>query len=579
MTEGTAARHDHAPPTTGARRVVDIHAHWYPADWLKLFERDGPAEGAKLERNTSGYTIRTERIVNAFDEQFVDLGLRLDGMDRQRVDVQALSLTAPMVYWASPGFGLALAQAYNDAAAAAHASHPDRLVGLAMLPMQAPELALKELERAAGLPGMRGMYLATHVNNIDLDDRRFWDVYAKAEELGWTIFLHPIDTIGRERTTRFHLKNLLGNPYDTGVAAASLIFGGVLDAFPKLEINLPHAGGTFPWLIGRLDHGTKVRPELKHMKQLPSAYLRRFTYDTIGHNDEINANLIRLVGADRVVLGSDYCFDMGLADPLGDVERLDALTAAERDLIVGQSALRLLRLGERAAIVFPFHTRLRLQARGPDAAQSAIFVAIGCVATDSNSADNVSSLVVNEHPACHRDQAALAHRGQSAIEGRGLLRPLRHLPSRESHAQCAPRLSTRNIDAKNPRAVLALQRYVVASRVEHDHRQRRAAQFGRLAKGAVNHSKGKFQVQSCHLNPRVLQRVQAQSSAFRFCTFPSAVNHPLRRSAALTSQIAHPRTIINISQRMELATNAASSVGQGNWLKRSARPVIQCHAV
>ena len=97
MTEGTAARHDHAPPTRVARRVVDIHAHWYPADWLKLFERDGPAEGAKLERKAGGYTIRTERIVNAFDEQFVDLGLRLDGMDRQRVDVQALSLTAPMV--------------------------------------------------------------------------------------------------------------------------------------------------------------------------------------------------------------------------------------------------------------------------------------------------------------------------------------------------------------------------------------------------------------------------------------------------------------------------------------------------
>jgi aminocarboxymuconate-semialdehyde decarboxylase len=342
MTEGTAERHDHPPRRT--RRVVDIHAHWYPADWLKLFERDGPAEGAKLERTARGYTIRTERIVNAFDEQFVDLGLRLEGMDRQRVDVQALSLTAPMVYWASPGFGLALSQAYNDAAAAAYASHPDRLVGLAMLPMQTPELALKELERAAKLPGMRGMYLATHVNNTDLDDRRFWDVYAKAEELGWTIFLHPIDTIGRERTTRYYLKNLLGNPYDTGVAAASLIFGGVLDAFPKLEINLPHAGGTFPWLIGRLDHGTKVRPELKHMKQLPSAYLRRFTYDTIGHNDEINSNLIRLVGADRVVLGSDYCFDMGLTDPLGDVERLDALTAAERDLIVGQTAVRLLRL-------------------------------------------------------------------------------------------------------------------------------------------------------------------------------------------------------------------------------------------
>lgn len=344
MTEGTADHLDRTPPPRASCRAVDTHAHWYPADWLKLFERDGPGEGARLERTDKGYTIRTERIVNAFDEQFVDLPLRIEGMNRQRVDVHALSLTAPMVYWASAGFGLALAQAFNDAAAAAHAKYCQRIVGLAMLPMQAPELALKEFERAAKLPGMRGLYLATHVNGIELDDKRFWDVYAKAEELDWPIFLHPIDTIGRERTTRYYLRNLLGNPYDTGVAAASLVFGGVLDAFPKLEVNLPHAGGTFPWLIGRLDHGTKVRPELRHMKKPPSAYLRRFTYDTIGHNDQINLNLIRMVGADRVVLGSDYCFDMGLTDPLGDIERLNALTAAERDLIIGRTAVKLLRL-------------------------------------------------------------------------------------------------------------------------------------------------------------------------------------------------------------------------------------------
>jgi aminocarboxymuconate-semialdehyde decarboxylase len=344
MIAGSAQPHSHPPRMALSRRVIDTHAHWYPAEWLELFERDGAAEGATLERTAKGYTIRTQRVVNAFDDEFVHLELRLAGMERQRVDVQALSLTAPMVYWASPGFGLALSQAYNDAASAAHRQHPDRFVGLAMLPMQAPELALKELERAARLPGMRGMYLATHVNGTNLDDRRFWDIYAKAEALGWPIFLHPIDTIGRERTTSYYLRNLLGNPYDTGVAAASLIFGGVLDAFPKLEVNLPHAGGTFPWLIGRLDHGTKVRPELRHMKAPPSAYLTRFTYDTIGHNPDINLGLIRMVGADRVILGSDYCFDMGLTDPLGDIERLEALTAAERELIVGQTAARLLRL-------------------------------------------------------------------------------------------------------------------------------------------------------------------------------------------------------------------------------------------
>ena len=344
MTDGAADAHTHSPRATHTCRVVDTHAHWYPEEWLRLFERDGAAEGAKLERTAKGYRIHTARIVNAFDDEFVHLELRLAGMDRQGVDVHALSLTAPMVYWASPGLGLALAQAYNDAVSAAHRQHPRRFVGLAMVPMQAPELALKELERAAGLAGMRGLYLATHVNGTNLDDRRFWDIYAKAEELEWPIFLHPIDTIGPDRTAHYYLRNLLGNPYDTGVAAASLIFGGVLDAFPNLEINLPHAGGTFPWLIGRLDHGTKVRPELSHMKALPSTYLRRFTDDTIGHNADINTWLIRTVGADRVILGSDYCFDMGLSDPLGDVERLDALTGTERELIIGRTAARLLRL-------------------------------------------------------------------------------------------------------------------------------------------------------------------------------------------------------------------------------------------
>jgi len=334
-------------PNPRAHRVrsIDTHAHWYPAEWLKLFDRDGAREGAKLERSGRRYTIRTERISNGFDEEFVDLGLRIAGMDRQGVDVHALSLTAPMVYWASPAFGLALAQAYNDAAAAAHTRYPERFVGLAMLPMQAPELAVKELERAARLPGMRGLYMATNVNGADLDEKRFWDVYAKAEELGWTVFLHPLDTIGRERTTRYYLKNLIGNPYDTGVAAAHLIFGGVLDAFPKLEFNLPHAGGTFPWLIGRWDHGTRVRPELKHMPRLPSEYLRRFTYDTIGHNDQINLDLVGLVGADRVVLGSDYCFDMGLTDPVGTVERLAGLSQTDRNLILGLTAAQILRLG------------------------------------------------------------------------------------------------------------------------------------------------------------------------------------------------------------------------------------------
>ena len=326
-------------------RTVDIHAHWYPEEWLALFAKDGAAEGASLERRPGGgFMLRAKHITNAFDERFVVIDERINAMDARGIDVHALSLTTPMVYWASAPLGLALSQAFNDAASAAHRRHPQRLVGLAMVPMQAPDLAVRELERAAKLPGIKGMYLATNVNGEELDERKFWEVYAKCEELGWAIFLHPVDTIGLERTKKYYLKNLCGNPYDTGIAAAHLIFGGVMDRFPKLEVNLPHAGGTFPWLIGRWDHGAKVRPELKHMKEPPSSYLRRFTYDTIGHDDRINANLVRLVGADRVTLGSDYCFDMGLDDPMATVNRIAGVSAEDKERICGGNARKLLRL-------------------------------------------------------------------------------------------------------------------------------------------------------------------------------------------------------------------------------------------
>jgi aminocarboxymuconate-semialdehyde decarboxylase len=323
-------------------KTIDIHAHWYPEEWLRVFEKDGAKEGASLKRGEK-VQLQVQQITNAFDERFVVVDERIKEMDKRGVDVHALSLTTPMVYWASSGLGTALSQAFNDAASAAHKKHPQRLVGLAMVPMQSPSHALKELERAAKLPGMKGLYLATNVNGLELDDRKFWDVYAKCEELGWTIFLHPVDTIGQDRTKKYYLKNLCGNPYDTGVAAAHLIFGGVLDGFEKLNFNLPHAGGTFPWLIGRWDHGARVRPELKHMKRPPSEYLRRFTYDTIGHDDRINQALVKLVGADRVTLGSDYCFDMGLDDPIATVERLD-LPASEKNKIKGENASKLLRL-------------------------------------------------------------------------------------------------------------------------------------------------------------------------------------------------------------------------------------------
>lgn len=324
---------------------IDIHAHWYPREWVTLLEKEGGANGAKAFRNARGnVAIEVPGYNHAFQEQYIDIPTRLKMMNEARVDMHALSLTSPMIYWAPPEFGLKLAQVYNDGLAAAHLEHPTRFLGLATLPLQAPELAVKELERAAKLPGIRGVYMGTHVMGRNLDDEALRPVFARCEALGLAVFLHPLNPVGAERMRNYHLRNLIGNPTDNAIAAASLIFGGVLDAFPKLDVVLPHSGGTMPALIGRWDHGSTVRAELKHMTKPPSSYLRRFHYDTITHQDWILTNLIEQVGADRVVMGSDCPADMSYTRPVDVVERLKGVGAGDRDAIVGGNAARLLKL-------------------------------------------------------------------------------------------------------------------------------------------------------------------------------------------------------------------------------------------
>lgn len=326
---------------------IDTHAHWFPPEWVELIRTEGEKHGARTTKNERGHlTVEAPGIAlrGNFLPTYVELAERLKLMDAARVDMHALSLTSPMVYWAPPEFGLKLSQVYNDACAAAHLKYPQRFVGMMMVPMQAPELAVQEIERAAKLPGVRGVYMATHVNGKNLDEEAFWPVYAACEKHGLPIFLHPVSPVGTERMRKYHLGNFLGNPYETGIAAASLMFGGVMDKYPKLDVMLPHAGGTFPHLIGRMDHGTTVRAECKHMTKPPSSYLRRFHYDTITHSDSILLNLIRQVGADRVVMGSDCPADMSYTQPVQVIERMGDLTAGEREAIVSGNAARLLRV-------------------------------------------------------------------------------------------------------------------------------------------------------------------------------------------------------------------------------------------
>lgn len=326
-------------------RAIDIHAHFVPEEYLRLIEAEGEACGLRLKRGRNGPAILIGDIpIGPITPHYYDLDLRLRTMDAQGVTVHALSLMPPMVYWADGVLGLHLARLVNDAMAEAARLHPDRFVALATLPMQDPEAAVSEVDRAVTELGCRGIYLGTNVRGKELNGPLFLPVFERIHALRVPVFLHPLNVIGAERLTNHYLHNLLGNPFDTAVAAANLIFSGLLDRFPKLNICLPHAGGALPYLIGRLNHGWKVRQECRALKKPPSSYLRRFTYDTISHAPESLQYLIKLVGADRVMVGSDFCFDMGYERPVEVITRLRGLTRADRAKILYGNAARLLGL-------------------------------------------------------------------------------------------------------------------------------------------------------------------------------------------------------------------------------------------
>jgi aminocarboxymuconate-semialdehyde decarboxylase len=265
-------------------------------------------------------------------------------MDEQGVQAQALSLSQPMVYWAKGDLGRRVSETYNDALAEVHEKQPRRLFGLAILPMHEPALAVKEVERAAKLPGIRGFYVATQVLGRNLSDSAFVPVYERIEASGLPLFLHPVEVIGHERLAQYYLTNLLGNPFESAIAAAHLIFGGVLDRFPKLVVCLPHAGGAFPWLVGRLNRGWEKRADLKHIKQAPVEYLRRFYYDTVGYSDHVLEYVVKVAGADRVLMGSDYCFPIAYERPVEVVTDHPHLDEKTKSGIVEGNARRLLKI-------------------------------------------------------------------------------------------------------------------------------------------------------------------------------------------------------------------------------------------
>jgi aminocarboxymuconate-semialdehyde decarboxylase len=327
-------------------RTVDIHAHFFPQTYLDVLAEDGPRFNVEYREAEEGFYIKTDvRSQGPLPYRIVDLEKRIADMDAQGTKVQAMSLTGPMAYWGDEETSHKLSRAWNDGASAAHVQYPERLFGLLTLPMLFPDRAIEELNRASKLPGMRGVYMGTNINHRDLDDPLFEPIFARIEALDLPVFLHPLQVVGGPRTAQFNLSNILSFPFDTGIAACHLIFGGVLDRYPKLQVTLPHGGGVLLMLIGRIDHGAKVCPEIQKLKlpQPPSKYLRRFMFDTVVHSKSVMDFVISEVGADRIMIGSDYCLDMGCDHPMHVLDEV-SLTSAQRKLILGDNAARLLRL-------------------------------------------------------------------------------------------------------------------------------------------------------------------------------------------------------------------------------------------
>ena len=328
---------------------VDIHCHYLNRDAAAKVAHLNPAQYEPQIKFANQITRETNvKQMQDRGEKLSTIELRLKDMDRMGIDIQAVS-PAPQqtYYWTEPGLGAELSRQINDRLAEIAAQWPDRFVGLGTVPLQNVELAVIELERCVKQLGLRGVEINPNVAGKDLThpslnlDRFF----AKARELDIVIFMHPIGFTQGERLMDHYFNNVIGNPLDTTIGTSRLIFDGVMERHPGLKVVLPHAGGFLAHYWARMDHAWRARPDCRTViKKAPSSYLKKFYFDTIAFDPEMLRNLIDKFGAEQVVLGTDYPFDMGEDDPVGLIGSVPRLKPAEKEMIMGRTAARLLKI-------------------------------------------------------------------------------------------------------------------------------------------------------------------------------------------------------------------------------------------
>jgi aminocarboxymuconate-semialdehyde decarboxylase len=329
-------------------KTIDIHAHMVPRSlWQAVAAkqewygyRDHGGNGERIIGNGLVTTFTSDK-VRYTPEQ------RLQDMDAQNIDLQVVSIHTPFFgYHLDDGQGRALARGVNEEIADMTRTWPTRFAGLATLPMQDVKSAIEELERAMKL-GLKGAELDTEVNGEQWDEAKFLPFFKAAESMGAVLFFHPQpqNNFLRERIARYGLVNSVGVILDDAIVTAILICGGVLEACPDLRICIAHGGGPACYAMGRLDRAWHGRPEARTIPQPPSAYQKRLYYDTVTGSEEALRFLLDQVGADRVVLGSDWPFVPFKPSPGGWVQQMKSLTQEEKDKILWKNLESLLGLG------------------------------------------------------------------------------------------------------------------------------------------------------------------------------------------------------------------------------------------
>ncbi len=347
--KGPAADHAARPKASNGSKTltVDIHCHCqsYPVSEMMKAEAERAGHAALAFGNLLTKSVNEKQLVD-IQPKMQSLDERLADMDRMGVDVQAITIPPyQYYYWAEPEVGREASRKLNDHLAETVAKMPERLVAMGTVPLQNTEMAVAELQRCIGELGMRGVEISTHVGSEELSSPRLEPFFAKAEELDTLIFIHPMGFSHGDRFTEHYFINLIGHPVESSLAIGHLIFGGVLDRYPGLKICVAHGGGYVPAYAGRMDHGYHARPDCReNLTSPPSTYLSKFYFDTMVFEPDQLAFLIEKYGADHILLGTDYPYDMGEDDPLGLLAKVDGLDADERTAICGLNAARLLKL-------------------------------------------------------------------------------------------------------------------------------------------------------------------------------------------------------------------------------------------